>query len=158
LEPRHVVYNLSEAALGKIITASLKNLVDNSLLHLRRVYPKGTRITSANLSPVKHWRSGKFEGIPRINIFLISPIKGTHISALNWQKYDRGLQFNEAMFVGSGGWVVKPEKLRGLKQEEKPRNVRLTCEVVGACNSMSLYFQRNNNSFVTLNFSTQSNT
>ncbi|KIJ52506.1 hypothetical protein M422DRAFT_26089 [Sphaerobolus stellatus SS14] len=116
LEPKHILYNISESAVGKLISKYLQDLVSNSLLHLRRVYPKGTRVTSTNLSPIKHWGSG------------------TQISALNWQKYDKGLQFNEAMFVGSGGWVLKPDRLRGLKSFDNPRNVQLTCEVVGACN------------------------
>jgi phosphatidylinositol phospholipase C delta len=31
---------------------------------------------------------------------------------LNWQKYDLGLQLNEAMFVGTPGYVLKPPVLR----------------------------------------------
>ncbi|KAF8591044.1 PLC-like phosphodiesterase [Ramaria rubella] len=116
-EPHHIVYNLSEITLGKLLPGSLQPLVINSLEHLRRVYPKGTRVTSANLMPLKHWRSG------------------TQISALNWQRYDRGLQFNEAMFVGSGGWVCKPDTLRGIKPFEQKKFVRLTCEITGGCNS-----------------------
>ena len=31
---------------------------------------------------------------------------------MNWQGYDRGMQMNEAMFVGGEGWVAKPEWMR----------------------------------------------
>ena len=31
--------------------------------------------------------------------------------ALNWQKFDLGMQQNEALFRGSGGMVLKPEYL-----------------------------------------------
>lgn len=60
---------------------------------------------------------------------------GTQIAALNWQRYDRGMQFNEAMFVGTGGWVVKPDRLRGIKPFDDRRPVRLSCELIGGCNS-----------------------
>ncbi|KAF8525756.1 PLC-like phosphodiesterase [Hysterangium stoloniferum] len=116
-EPFHVVFNLSEGAIGKLLPESLESLIQHSLTHLRRVYPQGTRVTSDNLSPLKHWRSG------------------SQICALNWQRYDRGLQFNEAMFVGSGGWVCKPDRLRGLKFVDRTPHVRLTCEIIGGCNS-----------------------
>jgi len=53
------------------------------------------------------------------------------------QRYDRGLQINEAMFVGSGGWVVKPDRLRGIKPFDHRRPVRLTCELIAGCNSKS---------------------
>ena len=61
---------------------------------MRRVYPAGTRITSSNMNPLKFWRTG------------------AQVVSLNWQNYDTGMQINDAMFVGSGGWVVKPSKLR----------------------------------------------
>ncbi|KAJ7718191.1 hypothetical protein B0H14DRAFT_3170864 [Mycena olivaceomarginata] len=35
-----------------------------------------------------------------------------HIPALNWQRYDAGMQLNEGLFVGSPGWVLKPARLR----------------------------------------------
>lgn len=59
-----------------------------------RVYPKGLRVLSHNLDPLAPWRHG------------------AQVVALNFQKFDRALQFNEAMFAGSGGWVLKPKHLR----------------------------------------------
>lgn len=34
------------------------------------------------------------------------------IVALNWQRWDAGMMMNEAMFAGSGGFVLKPEGYR----------------------------------------------
>lgn len=128
-EPPHLLYNLSEITLGKLLPHFLEQLIDHSMNHMRRVYPKGTRVMSSNLSPLKYWASG------------------THISALNWQKYDRNLQFNEAMFVETGGWVLKPDALRGIQPSSK-RNVRLTCEILGACNVPNPKLKQNIKAFV----------
>ena len=38
------------------------------------------------------------------------------------------MQINEAMFVGSGGWVLKPPALLGVTTGRK---IRFTVEVVG---------------------------
>ena len=57
-EPRHLVYNLSEVVLEELLRGSRELLVTHSLRHLRRVYPKATRVTSGNLVPLEHWRSG----------------------------------------------------------------------------------------------------
>jgi phosphatidylinositol phospholipase C delta len=59
-----------------------------------RVFPKGTRISSKNLAPVPFW------GI------------GAQICALNWQTFGASSQINEALFAGSGGYVLKPAALR----------------------------------------------
>jgi phosphatidylinositol phospholipase C delta len=37
---------------------------------------------------------------------------------LNWQVYDRGMQVNEAMFIGSPGWVAKPLHMQNGDSEE----------------------------------------
>lgn len=55
-----------------------------------RAYPKGLRVSSSNLDPAPFWRAG------------------VQIVALNWQKWDAGTMLNEAMFAGSGGWILKP--------------------------------------------------
>ena len=60
-EPRHILYNLSEGALNKLLPGSLQSLVTNSLVHMRRVYPSGTRVTSGNLVPLEHWQSGPYD-------------------------------------------------------------------------------------------------
>jgi Phosphatidylinositol-specific phospholipase C, Y domain len=59
IEPPHILYNLSESTVEKLLASSLQPLVANSLVYMRRVYPKFTRIFSSNLVPLKHWRSGR---------------------------------------------------------------------------------------------------
>ena len=58
LEPRYLVYNLSEVALEELLPGSCGHLITHSLRHLRRVYPRATRVTSTNFVPLEHWRSG----------------------------------------------------------------------------------------------------
>lgn len=64
-----------------------------------RAYPKGLRITSSNLNPSVFWRAG------------------VQIVALNWQRWDGAMMQNEAMFAGTGGWVLKPEGYRSTSEE-----------------------------------------
>ena len=42
--------------------------------HLRRIYPRGTRIQSSNFAPEVYWRSGM------------------QVASLNWQRCDAGMQ------------------------------------------------------------------
>ena len=91
--------------------------------HLRRIYPKGTRIGSSNFNPLVFWRSG------------------SHVASLNWQVYDRGMQVNEAMFVGSPGWIEKPLHLR-KDSDYIPilGREKLVGEVVGVSSCLSFPF------------------
>lgn len=107
--PRHILINVSESSISSLLPHSLSTLVDHGLHHLRRVFPKGTRIISTNTDVLKCWRNG------------------THVASLNWQHYDRSMQINEGMFVGTGGWVDKPGGL-GCPQDSK---VKLVGEIVG---------------------------
>ncbi|KAF8509866.1 PLC-like phosphodiesterase [Hysterangium stoloniferum] len=115
-EPSHILYNLSELALDKLlkVSSALELLIGNSLVYMRRVYPKFMRITSSNLEPLKHWRSG------------------TQVAALNWQHYDKCVEINEAMFIGSQGWVLKPTHM--LAAYPPSCQVRLTCQLKYGCN------------------------
>ena len=94
---------------------SLDLLIAHARQHLRRVYPKGTRVTSDNQDPVAQWRNG------------------SHIVCLNWQKYDAGMQMNEALFVGTPGWVLKPPHMLLREQDSapKPQRMRLVGEIAG---------------------------
>jgi len=76
------------------------------------VYPKGLRVTSGNQNPLTQWHNG------------------SQIVCLNWQKYDMGMQLNEALFVGTPGWVLKPAHMRGLP-EERQKRVKLQGHVYG---------------------------
>jgi len=57
---------------------------------------------------------------------------GTQVASLNWQKYDAGMQVNEAMFVGTMGWVEKPRGMRrgGIRGEGQGRE-KVVVELVG---------------------------
>jgi phosphatidylinositol phospholipase C delta len=55
---------------------------------------------------------------------------GSQITSLNWQTYDKSMQINESMFVGSGGWILKPTKLLGAK-EDVVRRLVLVADIIG---------------------------
>ena len=106
--------NISESGLSSLSHSSRPALITHAAHHLRRVYPRGTRIESTNLNPIKFWSTG------------------SHIAALNWQSYDRGTQLNEAMFVGTPGYVLKPSRLLpGTDFEQKPKREKMKWEVIG---------------------------
>lgn len=65
-----------------------------------RVFPSGTRVTSSNLDPTPCWRVG------------------SQMVALNWQRSDKGMMLNHAMFAGTGGWVLKPKGYRESSYSE----------------------------------------
>ncbi|KII90364.1 hypothetical protein PLICRDRAFT_38867 [Plicaturopsis crispa FD-325 SS-3] len=111
LDPPNVLINISESALSKLHPHSIPNLITNARKHMRRIYPKGTRINSANMDPLKFWRDG------------------SQVASLNWQTYDHGMQLNEGMFTGSAGWVLKPGRLIGM--EAMSGKIRLTGDIIG---------------------------
>lgn len=121
LEPDlNVLINISESAISKLIPTSLDLLVQNATEHLRRVYPRGTRIRSSNLNPIKYWGNG------------------SQIAALNWQTFDTGVQLNEALFIGSPGWSLKNPPLREGVQAElnSASKIKFACRIFGASGCM----------------------
>ncbi|KAF8156203.1 PLC-like phosphodiesterase [Mycena galopus ATCC 62051] len=113
-DPLHVLINISEPACAALVQSSLPELIEHGTAHLRRIFPKGTRVGSTNLDPLLFWRSG------------------AHIAALNWQHYDASMQLNEGMFVGSPGWVLKPAHLRPTDSAAAPApKIKLTCRIAG---------------------------
>ncbi|GLB42871.1 putative phospholipase C [Lyophyllum shimeji] len=110
--PKHVLINMSESAAGTLLPAFLTPLTAHALRHLRRIYPRGTRIGSSNADPLRFWRSG------------------AQVVSLNWQHYDRSMQINEAMFVGGPGWAVRPASQRGVEGVWQAKK-RLQCRIVG---------------------------
>ncbi|CUA75014.1 hypothetical protein RSOLAG22IIIB_01650 [Rhizoctonia solani] len=117
IEPLHCLLNVSENALSKLIPTRLESLIQTGYTHQTRVYPRGTRVQSTNLNPLKAWRAG------------------AQIAALNWQSYDLGMQLNHAMFNDTGGWVLKSEYQRGLASRESDQATRkLTIRIYGASN------------------------
>ncbi|KAH7912112.1 PLC-like phosphodiesterase [Hygrophoropsis aurantiaca] len=110
--PPNILINISESSISSLIPHALDTLIANAQKQLRRVYPKGIRLSSSNLDPLKFWRGG------------------SQIACLNWQNFDRGMQINEGMFVGTNGWVLKPAALLGLGQSMSSR-LKLACEIIG---------------------------
>jgi phosphatidylinositol phospholipase C delta len=114
--PHHQLINVSETGLKALLPANSPKVARHNAHHLMRIYPKGTRITSKNLQPVPFW------GI------------GAQICALNWQTFGASSQLNEALFAGSGGYVLKPAALRagGSGNLSTGRRKKLRLHVGGA--------------------------
>ncbi|KIH90604.1 phospholipase c [Sporothrix brasiliensis 5110] len=99
--PTHV-FSLSEKSLMEVHAKHGPALFSHNRRFLMRAYPSGLRIGSSNLDPARFWR------------------KGVQIVALNWQNCDEGMMLNDAMFLGTGGYVLKPEGYRGDKLGTPP--------------------------------------
>jgi phosphatidylinositol phospholipase C delta len=107
--PPNILMNISESSILAMLPHSLSELFEDSWRRIRRIYPRGVRLSSNNLDPLKQWRSG------------------SQIVCLNWQNFDCGMQLNEAMFAGTAGWVERPSRLIGVSG----RKVKLSCDVIG---------------------------
>lgn len=92
--PHHHLINVSETGLLKHFPDQRVPISVHNSKHLMRVFPKGTRISSSNLKPVRFW------GV------------GAQICALNWQTFALSNQLNDALFAGSEGYILKPAALR----------------------------------------------
>jgi phosphatidylinositol phospholipase C, delta len=114
--PHHHLINVSESGLVSHMPKQSDKIARHNAQHLMRVYPKGTRITSANLKPVPYW------GV------------GAQICALNWQTFGASAQLNEALFSGSEGFVLKPAALRagGNGHLGTGKKVKLRLHIAGA--------------------------
>jgi phosphatidylinositol phospholipase C delta len=95
------VYSFMESTFARNSKTqdSKRALVRHNMRYLMRVYPNGWRVSSTNFNPLAYWR------------------RGVQMAALNWQTYDLGMQFNDAMFAGgtdASGYVLKPSGLRQI--------------------------------------------
>ena len=88
--PTHI-FSLSEKGVMEVHGKDGAALFRHNQQYMMRTYPSGLRVNSSNLDPAVYWR------------------KGIQIVALNWQNWDAGMMLNEAMFAGTGGYVLKPE-------------------------------------------------
>ncbi|RVD88897.1 uncharacterized protein DFL_003061 [Arthrobotrys flagrans] len=88
--PNHI-FSFSEKKFNKLHEEQADTLFTHNRHYLARIYPHGLRISSSNLNPQEFWR------------------RGAQLVALNWQKVDKGITFNEAMFANTGGYVLKPD-------------------------------------------------
>jgi len=87
--PSHV-FALSENKLLALEEQHQEALFTHNTNFLMRAYPRGTRVRSTNLNPAPLWR------------------QGVQMVALNWQQMNAAMMLNEAMFVSTGGWALKP--------------------------------------------------
>ncbi|EWC44876.1 hypothetical protein DRE_00935 [Drechslerella stenobrocha 248] len=112
--PNHV-FSFSEKKFNSLHEAQADALFQHNRHFLTRIYPHGLRVSSSNLDPQEFWR------------------RGAQLVALNWQKIDRGMILNEAMFAGTGGYVLKPEShlpntasSKSLADLERTVNLKIT--------------------------------
>lgn len=111
--PHHPLINVSESKLSSLMPSHNDKIIQHNANHLMRVYPKGLRISSANLHPTHYW------GL------------GAQICALNWQTFGASLQLNEALFSSTDGYVLKPPFMRDdatsnqMTPSLQPRTLRL---------------------------------
>lgn len=101
------VHSFSERVFKKLLDEDPQSLKQHNKMYLTRVYPFGLRFSSSNEEPAVFWRHG------------------AQLVALNWQKFDLGMQENEALFKHSGGMVLKPEYI----DSGQPKAMYLTFEV-----------------------------
>lgn len=87
--PTHI-FSLAESKFLDHHEKQNEELWEHNRRFLMRAYPSGLRIRSSNLNPAPFWGSG------------------AQVVALNWQQTDEGMMLNEAMFAGTGGYVLKP--------------------------------------------------
>ena len=115
--PEHHLINVSESGLASHTGEHASEISRHNARHLMRVYPKGTRISSRNLSPIPFWAVG------------------AQICALNWQTFGASMQINDALFAGTAGYVLKPPALRfggnGVLSSHSQRK-RIRLHVAGA--------------------------
>lgn len=123
--PHHHLINISESGLSSHLPSNTAKIAIHNGKHMMRVFPKGTRISSSNLKPVKFW------GL------------GAQICALNWQTFGTSNQLNDALFAGSDGYILKPAALRqggdGVLATGKKKRLRLH---VGGATEVPLHADR----------------
>lgn len=91
--PTHM-FSVSEKKFIEYHEKQWEALFNHNKHYFLRAYPSGFRIGSSNLNPSIFWGGG------------------AQIIALNWQETDEGMMLNEGMFVGTSGYVLKPEGYR----------------------------------------------
>ncbi|KAL7903197.1 putative phospholipase C [Trichoderma sp. SZMC 28014] len=91
--PTHM-FSISEKKFIEYHEKQWEALFNHNKRYFLRAYPAGFRIGSSNLNPSIFWGGG------------------AQIIALNWQETDEGMMLNEGMFVGTSGYVLKPQGYR----------------------------------------------
>lgn len=100
---RNFIYSVSETNLKKH-TANKQPLGLADTNHMIRVYPDPNRVDSSNFNPLKCWGHG------------------LQMVALNYQTDDFHMRLNQALFHGSGGYV--------LRSHPDPKQIRIQVDVL----------------------------
>ncbi|CAG8635675.1 1698_t:CDS:10 [Dentiscutata erythropus] len=111
------MFSLDEKASSKLLKPDKVAYIRHNIRHLTRIYPWGLRFDSSNYEPHHQW------------------MVGNQLVSLNSQKFDLGMQINEAMFSVNGGcgYVLKPERLRNPNVSPDINVSRtLTIEIISA--------------------------
>ncbi|CAG8498377.1 2200_t:CDS:10, partial [Dentiscutata heterogama] len=111
------MFSLNEKASSKLLKPDKAAYIRHNIRHLTRIYPWGFRVDSSNYEPHHQW------------------MVGNQLVSLNSQKFDLGMQINEAMFSVNGGcgYVLKPERLRNPNASPDINTSRtLTIEIISA--------------------------
>ncbi|KAK6084764.1 phosphatidylinositol-specific phospholipase C [Seiridium cupressi] len=99
--PYHILSFMESTFKSNTKTKELKDqLYRHNMRYMMRVYPQYSRLSSNNFNPLMYWR------------------KGVQMAALNWQTFDLGMQFNQAMFdagTDQSGYVLKPHSMREIR-------------------------------------------
>ncbi|KAK5716869.1 hypothetical protein LTR17_016320 [Elasticomyces elasticus] len=112
--PTHI-FSLSETKVLDVLEEQPEALFRHNASFLMRVYPKSTRVTSSNLDPSPFWR------------------QGIQVVALNFQDIDAAVMLNEAMFLGTQGWVLKPPGYFDIDSTSiKHQKLDLTVQILAA--------------------------
>ncbi|KAG8733137.1 hypothetical protein FRC11_008490 [Ceratobasidium sp. 423] len=115
--PSNHIFSFSEKAFLKMNKSNRDELFAHNVHNLMKVCPFGLRFGSSNVDPTTFWS------------------RGVQLVALNWQKVDRGMMLNEAMFAQTGGYVLKPPgrrdvNLTGVFAREEKCNVVLRVTIL----------------------------
>lgn len=127
------MFSVSEKVGTKILRATPLDFIKHNRVHLSRVYPNGTRLTSTNYLPHHFWAMGAQLVALNWQTCGECGIVQWHLSdaPLSWNTHwtvDIGFAFNAAMFARNGrsGYILKPNALRSRNKEllaQKERHI-----------------------------------
>lgn len=106
-------FSLSDRTAERILKENKPDWIKHNITHLTRIYPKGSRLNSGNYDPRPVWSAG------------------CQLVAINCQTVDQGTILNHALFIDTGGYVLKPLALR-LKVLEYPISIIVKIEIISA--------------------------
>eukprot|EP01065_Artemidia_motanka_P021789 TRINITY_DN26026_c0_g1_i1.p1 TRINITY_DN26026_c0_g1~~TRINITY_DN26026_c0_g1_i1.p1 ORF type:complete len:1076 (+),score=342.85 TRINITY_DN26026_c0_g1_i1:62-3289(+) len=108
------VTSIAEGKGEKLVKADIGALARMNRVCFTRLYPKGSRVDSTNLSPGPMWAAG------------------SQVVALNYQTPDFPVRLNDTLFRqnGKSGYLLKPERLRKPDMDPAGWNDRVLLKVV----------------------------